>query len=86
MVDFVHMSDTHLQLRDLRWDEQWHFDYLATPLLESVHLFLNSQRLPSWANCDLLWVWSALEVGVYSAASGYKWLTKRHQDLGMEES
>lgn len=68
-------------MKDIWWEDQWHFDFLATPLPDQVRLFLNQQTLASWGVCDAAWAWKGQESGIYTAASGYKWLTNSVGEL-----
>ena len=75
MVDYVHVSNSHLTLRDLWWDDVWHFDMLCTTLPVNIQEFISNQCLTSFANCEACWIWTGMESGIYSAASAYRWLT-----------
>ena len=49
MVDYAHISESELKLRELWWDDMWHFDGLTTTIPNHIQDFLRQQYLASFA-------------------------------------
>lgn len=72
-LDYLHISDTHLYLRDIWENGNWCFSKLATPLSEEIKALCNTLRSPAHVNPNLTdtRVWKGDKDGVYKACSGY---------------
>lgn len=76
IVDYVHISDNQLSLKDV-WDMgTWSLDKLATPLPSHVKDTILNKVVPSITDASLsdTWTWQGNKDGIFSVASGYSWL------------
>nr|KYP32892.1 Putative ribonuclease H protein At1g65750 family [Cajanus cajan] len=71
LVDYVHISDTHLKVLDVYTDDSWNFNCLRTQLPSQLLDQLSSFPGPSNISAQDCFVWSASTSGVYSTRSAY---------------
>lgn len=76
LVDYVHISDTQIILKQV-WDNgNRALHRIVTPLPDDVNEAIYDMHIPVHPNDNLpdCWVWNGDQRGVYTAASGYRWL------------
>lgn len=81
LLDFVHISDTNLKLRDLILNDNWCFDNLYTVLPDEVtNLFMAVSPIIV-DNMQDSWSWEGSNNGVYPVSDGYAWLKSHDGNL-----
>lgn len=81
-LDYVHISDTRVHLRDV-WDNgQWCLDQLYTPLPDHIKQEIINTSVPHHPNDNIpdCWVWNGNHDGIYKASTGYGWLIERSRE------
>lgn len=84
-LDYVHISDTQLVLRDVWENGSWRLDRLATPIPHDIrssilNITVTNTISGQFPDC---WVWSGSKEGIYKASSGYRWLLNRARSLNV---
>ncbi|KAJ1411857.1 Ribonuclease H-like superfamily [Sesbania bispinosa] len=75
LLPYVHISDTHLHVRDLWNNGTWSLSSLATPLSEELVSGVSNIRIPLVpSEDDDGWSWGHGTYGTYSCKEGYNWL------------
>lgn len=72
MIPYVDTHDTQFKIKDICYDNPWHWDKLATQIPLSIRMQMRSHFINE-ASEDVL-IWSHSNSGTYSARDGYKWL------------
>ena len=72
-VPFVHISDTHLRVRDACVHGVWNFNLLYIHIPADLEHAILKWDPPQGARDDG-WVWKGDASALYSASSGYHWL------------
>ena len=81
LVDYVHIFDLDLFLKDLWWENGWHMETLAMHILEEFIVYLHQFSMTSLFVCEDVWIWEGKESSMYTAATGYCWLTRNLDGL-----
>lgn len=73
MVDYVHISDVDLCLKDVWENGFWNLNRLATPISDQVRTLLLNNNVPNIISPDHpdCWVWKDSNDGIFKASSGY---------------
>ena len=88
LVDFVNISDTQLQLKDVSFDGSWDWNKLMTMGPNELSTTVD-QFPPPLAFDDHIqdrWVWGASQTGKYSCSTSYSLLLSRYRELNDNES
>lgn len=78
-LDFVHISDTNLCLRDLVSHSAWSLNRIFTNLPEEVRNYFTTVTSHLDPNSPDVWYWDNSSSGVYTVSDGYAWLYKYHR-------
>ncbi|KAJ1411818.1 Ribonuclease H-like superfamily [Sesbania bispinosa] len=74
MVDYVHISDTLLQVRDIATEDGWDVSNLYTILPQGVRDQISGIPSPTFLPAPDCFVWKGSSSGIYSCRSAYNWL------------
>lgn len=72
MLPYVDIQDTQLKIKDIYYDNAWHWEKLATQIPLSIKMQMQSHFVDEGSK-DIL-IWSFSNSRIYSARDGYKWL------------
>lgn len=85
-LDFVHISDTNLKLRDLVQNNSWSLDRLSTMLPPEMSACFSAVNPHIEPNSADIWYWEGSTTGAYSVKDGYAWLYNHlHQQQVLED-
>lgn len=79
-MDFVHISDANLRLRDLVNNDEWCFHRLLTVLPMEVKNYFGNVNPHLEPNSTDTWYWDGSRSGAYSVNDGYAWLYDHHRN------
>lgn len=88
LVDFVNISDTQLQLKDVSFIGSWDWNKLMTIVPNELSTTIDQSPPPLAFNDDIQdrWVRGASQIGRYSCSTSYSWLLSRYRELNDNES
>lgn len=87
LVDFVHISDTQLTLKQV-WDNgNWALERIATNLPQEVREAIYDCHIPTCPNDNLqdCWAWDGDQSGIYTTAGGYDWLLANTRHMPQQQ-
>lgn len=86
LLNFVHISDTQIRLRDVWEDGVWRLDKLVRMIPDNVKHAITSMTVPPRPNDNVpdCWAWIGTNDGIYKASAGYRWLLGK-QKLGFQQ-
>lgn len=70
----VDIHDTNIQIKDLYFQNHWHWDLLWTALPDVIKDYIHSLNLTLNGAISDRYVWQANLLGEYSVKDGYKWI------------
>ena len=73
LVDYVYVSDSNFLVKDCWSNGVWNFNYLYTPLTQSIKSKIEEVLVTIFSEIADCWVWVGSLSGVYSASSCYNW-------------
>ena len=78
-LQFVHISDSELCVRDVWQNDHWNWNMLASWIPSSVKNIVDN--LPSSDNADMddAWCWALGKLGCYTTSSAYAWLLSHNR-------
>ena len=82
-VDYVHISDSHLLVKDCWHHEAWNFDSLCISYNDNVHNLIEEVIVPIHSELVDCWAWFPSPSGAYSTLLAYKSLIDGHLSLGL---
>ncbi|KAJ1405580.1 Ribonuclease H-like superfamily [Sesbania bispinosa] len=74
LVDYVHISDNTLQVRDIWLNDLWSFNNLTTPISNNIKEFIQGIPIPKFCQIEDTWCWNKSLDGCYSVKAGYTFL------------
>ncbi|KAK7282258.1 hypothetical protein RIF29_10902 [Crotalaria pallida] len=74
LVDYVHITDSALRVKDVWLNGAWHLSGLYTPRNNHVRELINSIPVPCASVCQDTVVWIGNSDGIYTVSSAYRWL------------
>lgn len=74
-VPFVDIQDTQLTVKDIYYDNAWHWEKLATQIPPLLRMQMQSYFIDGTSD-DVL-IWSGANSGIYSAKDGYNWIMQQ---------
>lgn len=68
------IRDIHIQIKDLYFNNTWHWNILHTELSEVIKNYINNMQLFLNANVSNGFIWQDNMTGMYTVKSGFNWL------------
>ncbi|KAK7252062.1 hypothetical protein RIF29_35769 [Crotalaria pallida] len=85
-VPYVHISDTGKSIRDVWRNGEWDWNSLYTTIPTETADIVNQVRILGFGELKDVWGWSGKDDGIYTASSGYKWLSHTSRNHVSDES
>ena len=76
LVDYVHISDTQLRIKDCWLEGKWCFDSLFSIVNEPVKKLIEEIPAPLVSSHLDAFIWLFSPTGIYTASSGYRQLSR----------
>lgn len=82
LVDYVHISDTQIRLKDVVEDGSWHLHSLATIIPEAVKEVIQDVRVPRvlYEAVPDCWAWNGSKDECFTTSSANEWLLNKHRN------
>lgn len=85
LVNYVHISDTQLCVKDIWENGSWKLQDLSTPLNDNVISAIMATSAPNsiHENLEDCWAWKDQTDGIFKPALGYGWLVNQRRNWNL---